>query len=443
MTTTRAGIYCRISKDRSEEALGVDRQEKDCRELAKRLGVEVVSTFTDNDVSAYSGKTRPQYVAMVEAIEARQITTLIVWNQDRLNRSPRELEDLVDLVERTGCEIHAVTMGEIDLMTPEGRLVARITGAAARKESESMSRRIKRKLVELRESGKPTGRLAYCYEAGGVLNPERHKIVLEVAERILAGESCGLIADDLTRREVPTRSGGKWTHTSVRRMMRSPSLVSLIMHEGELVGVGNWPPALDRATWDRCGAAMVQTPRTPNSNYLLSGLAKCGLCGQGLTGAIQYQRGERIGVYGCRKQHGGCGHIHIRRVHLEAEVLQRITAMLSDPAMTQAGDDGGDLADQIAAADARLVEYAALLDDGELEIVEWRELRGRAAERIKALRERQTAAVPVDVNAGEEWDHMSTARRRQIIAAFMEVTVHPGARGPRFDPERVRIRWIQ
>ncbi|WP_234384634.1 recombinase family protein [Streptomyces sp. MMG1121] len=54
---------------------------------------------------------------------------------DRLTRSPRELEDVIDLADRQGVEL-AVVSGEIDLATPTGRMVARMLGAAARHEAE-------------------------------------------------------------------------------------------------------------------------------------------------------------------------------------------------------------------------------------------------------------------------------------------------------------------
>ena len=48
-----AGIYARISSDRTGAGLGVDRQVADCRELALRLGWEVHDVYADNNVSAW------------------------------------------------------------------------------------------------------------------------------------------------------------------------------------------------------------------------------------------------------------------------------------------------------------------------------------------------------------------------------------------------------
>jgi hypothetical protein len=40
--TIRAGIYCRISRDTEGNQLDVERQEKDCRRIAKERGWEVI-----------------------------------------------------------------------------------------------------------------------------------------------------------------------------------------------------------------------------------------------------------------------------------------------------------------------------------------------------------------------------------------------------------------
>ena len=61
--TVRAAVYCRISDDRRGLGLGVARQRQDCTELAGRSGWQVVATFVDNDVSAYSasrGRSMPR-----------------------------------------------------------------------------------------------------------------------------------------------------------------------------------------------------------------------------------------------------------------------------------------------------------------------------------------------------------------------------------------------
>src|SRR5262249_47107225 len=77
-----AAIYCRISQDSEGRALGVKRQEADCRALAERKGWPVGEVYIDNDLGAYSGKPRPAYRAMLEALKAAAVDAVIVWHLD-------------------------------------------------------------------------------------------------------------------------------------------------------------------------------------------------------------------------------------------------------------------------------------------------------------------------------------------------------------------------
>ena len=93
MTTPRAtAIYARISLDAEGEAKGVKRQVDDCTAKAKELGWPIADTYVDNDVSAYSGKIRPAYERMLTDMQDGTIDAVLVYNSDRLNRSPEEFE---------------------------------------------------------------------------------------------------------------------------------------------------------------------------------------------------------------------------------------------------------------------------------------------------------------------------------------------------------------
>jgi site-specific DNA recombinase len=138
-----AFIYVRISDD-DGTALGVKRQEDDCRRDAARRQWNVLRVFVDNDVSASTGKPRPAYRRMLAALAEGQAQAVIVWDLDRLYRQPIELEEFIALADRHGILLASIG-GDVDLSTPQGRLVARMKGAVARHEVEQLSRRASRK----------------------------------------------------------------------------------------------------------------------------------------------------------------------------------------------------------------------------------------------------------------------------------------------------------
>ena len=50
------------------------------------------SDFEDNDRSADGGKRRPAYDGLLAAVDERRLDAVVTWHNDRLHRSPRELE---------------------------------------------------------------------------------------------------------------------------------------------------------------------------------------------------------------------------------------------------------------------------------------------------------------------------------------------------------------
>lgn len=119
MKTTRAAIYTRISLADDDDTSGVDRQESDCRALAAANGWDVVEVFRDNSKSAFSGKRRPAYEALLASARARDFDVVIVWAADRLYRRIAELEGLVE--DLRGIDVVPVKSGKIDLSTADGR----------------------------------------------------------------------------------------------------------------------------------------------------------------------------------------------------------------------------------------------------------------------------------------------------------------------------------
>ncbi len=83
----RAGIYLRISADRENDELGVKRQLKECKALARRLGWELVEVFIDNDQSAYKRKVRPDFSRLKE------------WTQDGRINAWKALQAIPSLVD--------------------------------------------------------------------------------------------------------------------------------------------------------------------------------------------------------------------------------------------------------------------------------------------------------------------------------------------------------
>ncbi len=111
MSTPRAAIYARISQDQKHDELGIGRQESGCRRLARTLGWDVVDVYADNDISAYSGKRRPEYERLLADIAAGRVDAVLCSHPDRLYRRLLELGRLIDAVEHHHTAIRTVSAG--------------------------------------------------------------------------------------------------------------------------------------------------------------------------------------------------------------------------------------------------------------------------------------------------------------------------------------------
>ncbi len=484
-----AANYVRISDDHEGKGLGVARQEQDNAEHAARIGWTILDVYRDNDISAYSGKPRPDYLRMLDDIRAGRIRAIIAWHPDRLHRSPRELEDFIALVEKYGVLVATVRAGAYDLSTPAGRMSARILGAVARGESEHKADRIKRKHVEIAESGKAIGggHRPYGYEriydrpepphriVRMVLIPAEAEIVREAARRVLAGEALASVCRDLNRRGLTTTTGGPWSTTTLSRVLASGRIAGLREHiprgrdetrrvrMGELVGKGDWPAIISVADSSRLRTLLADPARrvSPGATgrHLATGLLYCGRCKQRMVGR---SKGARRRAYMCDGQPGrpGCG-----RMHIDADGTDQVIAAMAAQALTSAefraaleqtharpGDD--ELLAEIAECEAELAELAADLGHRRITRPEWLTARGPIEVRMRDA-QRQLGASDVSRRLAElpgdraelearllDPCEDASSRRAIIQIAIERVWVRPAVWGRgRFDPDRLDPIW--
>ncbi len=100
-TYYRAGIYTRLSNDRTEswreKSSSIETQVLNCKEYALKENIEVVEVFTDYE---YSGTNfeRPAFIEMMDSIKTRKINCIIIRDLSRLGREHLEMGRLIDKV---------------------------------------------------------------------------------------------------------------------------------------------------------------------------------------------------------------------------------------------------------------------------------------------------------------------------------------------------------
>ncbi|MCR1781952.1 recombinase family protein [Nocardioides carbamazepini] len=260
-------IYARISLDRTGQALGVQRQVEECRERCRSLGWPEPKVYSDNDISARSGKRRPSFEQLLLDVESGYVDGIVAWHLDRVLRRVVDLERVLDAIESQKAAVPVVFLqaGEIDLMTPSGRLLARILAAVAANEGDVKSARLSAQRAQAAQSGQAHGPLGYGYDDHQRIIPEEAEVIREVAQRVLDGETLYSIASDLNARGVATPGSGRWDARRVDRAVernQRPEVVAVIaaVRGNAAVAAGALARVLRRAggTPALCTAAWVR-----------------------------------------------------------------------------------------------------------------------------------------------------------------------------------------
>jgi DNA invertase Pin-like site-specific DNA recombinase len=378
----RAAVYARISSDREGEQLGVKRQVADCETLADRKGWKVVERYVDNDVSAYRGSSRPEYRRLLDDLTRGLLDAVVVWHLDRLHRQPKELEEFFEVADAAGVTRLASVTGDVDLATDDGRFMARIQGAVAKKESDDKSRRIRRKAQEIAEAGRVGGggTRPFGFERDRVkVRPSEATVIRECADRLLAGESIRSICADLNERSIATVTGKAWSTQVLRGMLYSARISGQRELRGTIVADAVWPAIISPQQTTRIRALLDDPSRRTNRSarrYLLRGLLRCGLCEARL---VSRPRDGGVRRYICAKgpNFTGCGRLYIRSDELEQFVVEAVLHRLDSPELAAAmngakGEPDADRAQtEIEDAQKRLDELAEAYGNQVIEMREW------------------------------------------------------------------------
>jgi site-specific DNA recombinase len=351
--TTTAAIYTRMSMDRDGKAVGVDVQKDECQALAGKLGYTVVKCYSDNNISASTGKRRPDFEAMIAALQRGEFTVIICWHIDRLYRRPQELETLIDFAD-AGTMIVPCISGRIDLSTSDGRLQARIGVSVAKHETEHKSERQIIRNADRRNKGQwqAFGATPLGYARVGeernyslVLTEPYATMIKTAAEDVLKKVSLNSIcrrwnADGYTRPK-----GNPWRVLDLRQMLMNPTYAAMNTvaptkedaknhRKGAILCPGNWPPIIPPDTHEALVRYLTDPSRhvyTFNRAHMGSGVYVCGVCGRKLYTAVRKKgrtSGPHTRKYAC--VHGTRKHLSRNGKEIDHIVEGVVIAVLSD-----------------------------------------------------------------------------------------------------------------
>jgi site-specific DNA recombinase len=447
-----AGIYARISQDRTGNEEGIGRQLEDCRKLAKARGFESVMEYVDNDTSAMGRKKRPQYEQLLAGIKAGEVQAVVVWHVDRLYRRNVELEGYINACGGdNGIPTYSVNAGELDLSTATGRMIARIMGAVAQQESKHKGERISRKRRQAAEQGvwqggpepfgwdidRRTDENGKTYNVP-IVNEMEAAFVQYAHRAVLRGNSLTSIVRHFNDQGMPTPRGSRWRTSTLRSMLARSRNCGIESIKGEELGPSTFPALVTEDKWRGVMAKLNnparKTYRDNSVKHLLSGIARCH-CGSPVF--ARTANGGKLD-YPCRELGGGphghgnrdrvSSHVSRRAVPLHVYVNGLVPGIMASSlsavsvAVSQAQSANEELTDEHAALQARAAELADILAEGVMTRQQFERANTSVTKKLDELDTKLAElgqAGEYDSATAEEaataWEGMSLERKREVL----------------------------
>nr|WP_232789526.1 recombinase family protein [Streptomyces jeddahensis] len=402
----------------------------------------------------------------------QRLDGLIVYDIDRLTRDNRHLEDAIEVVENFRRPIIDIT-GTLDLLTDNGRTVARLLATVANKSSADTARRVRRKHHASQQAGIPTGSTRpFGYKDDKrTLDRKEATAIRNAVERILTGASHRAIAAEWNKQGITTTRRNRWSKETVKQVLRNPRICGyrsrkvrefnpetgsesvrvepVIDDAGEPVR-GQWDTIISVTDWEVVTAAIGSNPEPGDAynarKYLGTGTLRCDKdgCGSRLRAQkapASRNKPEGFFYYTCpdKRSGYGCGGVRISGPDTDEAIKMLVIAKYEQEAEEREAMavpekwDGEeelarireDIADWTEQREQRLVSkerFFAFL--AKAEATERRLVKERNDWRRRALLAQGT---PVDLR--QEWDKLDFVERRAYVEkTLLTVLVSPAAR---------------
>lgn len=214
----RAVGYARISSVGQEGGDGLGRQTREIRDFAGSRGLCVSEVFRESESGTADFEDRPIFMKMIQFCIERDVGIIIVEGMDRLAREMRVQEalliylvskNLTLLSARTGEDITEAVQSD-----PMRKALVQIQGVFAELEKGMLVQKLRKARTQVKiATGRCEGRKPFGYYPG---EKDRLELIFELWKQ---GHVISQISMYLNIKGIKTRSGGKWTATTVKRII--------------------------------------------------------------------------------------------------------------------------------------------------------------------------------------------------------------------------------
>ena len=291
--------YIRYSRKSSEskekQVASIKDQNKECDELANRMGLHIMFRL-EEEKSAFKPGKREKFTKMSELIKSGKANAILTWKPDRICRNPLEGGEILQLLQDGLLKEIRTPLG--DVYTPDSdHLILQIHFGMANQYSRNLSQNVKRglyrKVKDRKEYPRPP-RIGYeGFGERGQRNirpdPVQAPFVLKAFQLASTGVySYGRIADMLFEEGFRTKTGKKVVKSHIESILHCPTYYGYFLHNGELFE-GNYEPIISKALFDLVQEKLTDRSKPKNAKWLREfiRLIRCGSCGCAVTTTVK------------------------------------------------------------------------------------------------------------------------------------------------------------
>ena len=225
----RVAAYCRVSTDSDAQLESLEAQKTHYETyITSRDDWEFAGLYYDEGITGTKKDKRPELMRLIGDCKAGRIDFIVTKSISRFSRNTTDclelVRNLLDLNIPIFFEKENINTGSM-----ESELFLAILSGMAESESVSISENSKWSIQKRFENGTfKCSYPPYGYDWDGeqmVINPEQAAVVKEIFAALLSGKGTHAIADDLNRRGVSSKRGGRWTATTIRGMLSNEKYV--------------------------------------------------------------------------------------------------------------------------------------------------------------------------------------------------------------------------